>query len=154
LGKFVGEAVEVGTDGFIVPDLPVEEAEEFYAALRKAAVKAPLIQMLAPTTSDERMERTARNAQGFIYLVSVTGVTGERKSISEGLGELVARVRKHTSVPVCVGFGIGTPEQAKQVGALADGVIVGTACVRAIGESDKPVEAAKQFASAFHDALR
>ncbi|HEX2997736.1 MAG TPA: tryptophan synthase subunit alpha, partial [Anaerolineales bacterium] len=126
LGKFVGEAVEVGTDGFIVPDLPVEEAEEFNAALRKAAVKAPLIQMLAPTTSDDRIEMAARTAKGFVYLVSVTGVTGERRSISEGLGELVARVRKHTSVPVCVGFGIGTPEQAKQVGALADGVIVGT----------------------------
>ncbi|HMB21950.1 MAG TPA: tryptophan synthase subunit alpha, partial [Anaerolineales bacterium] len=152
LGKFVVEAVEAGADGFIVPDLPVEEAEEFNAALRKAAVKTPLIQMLAPTTSDERMEMAARTAKGFVYLVSVTGVTGERKSISEGLGELVARVRKHTSVPVCVGFGIGTPEQAKQVGVLADGVIVGTACVRAIGESEKPVETAKQFASAFHEA--
>jgi tryptophan synthase alpha chain len=81
-------------------------------------------------------------------------VTGERKSISDGLGELIGRVREHTSMPVCVGFGIGTPEQAKQVGALADGVIVGTACVRAIGGSEKPVEAAKQFAAAFQEALR
>ena len=156
LDKFIREAVEAGVDGFIIPDLPVEEAEEFASALAgtDSRPSLPLIQMLAPTTSDERMEMAARNARGFIYLVSVTGVTGERKSISEGLGELIARVRKHTSVPVCVGFGIGTPEQAKQVGALADGVIVGTACVRAIGESEKPVEAAKEFATSFREALK
>ena len=114
----------------------------------------PLIQMLAPTSSAERMEMIARNAKGFIYLVSVTGVTGERKSISEGLSELIARVREHTSAPVCVGFGIGTPEQAAQVGALADGVIVGSACVKTIGGSQKPVETAKQFAAEFRSALR
>ena len=94
------------------------------------------------------------NAKGFIYLVSVTGVTGARTSISEGLGDLIARVREHTTVPVCVGFGIGTPEQAKEVGALADGVIVGSACVKTIGGSDKPVETAKQFAKNFRDALK
>jgi tryptophan synthase alpha chain len=110
--------------------------------------------MLAPTTPDERMERIARNAKGFIYLVSVTGVTGERKSISEGLGGLITRVRKHTSVPICVGFGISTPEQARQVGALADGVIVGSACVKAIGASKKPVEAAGEFAKSFAKVLR
>jgi tryptophan synthase alpha chain len=110
--------------------------------------------MLAPTTPDERMEMIARNAKGFIYLVSVTGVTGERKSISEGLGGLIARVRQHTVAPVCVGFGIGTPEQAREVGDMADGVIVGTACVRTIGESEKPVEAAREFARRFAEALR
>jgi tryptophan synthase alpha chain len=83
----------------------------------------------------------------------VTGVTGERNSISEGLGELIARVREHTSAPVCVGFGIGTPQQAKEVGEMADGVIVGTACVRTIGGSKTPVEAAKQFATEFRGAL-
>jgi tryptophan synthase alpha chain len=80
-------------------------------------------------------------------------VTGERKSISEGLAELIVRVREHTSAPVCVGFGIGTPEQAKEVGRMADGVIVGTACVRTIGESKTPVETAKQFAAEFQRAL-
>jgi tryptophan synthase alpha chain len=100
------------------------------------------------------MESIARNAKGFIYLVSVTGVTGARTSIAEGLGDLIARVREHTSAPVCVGFGIGTPEQAKEVGVLADGVIVGSACVKTIGGSEKPVETAKQFARSFHDALR
>lgn len=154
LEKFVCDATDAGVDGFIIPDLPVEEAEEFSITLHGAAIEAPLIQMLAPTTSAERMEMAARNAKGFIYLVSVTGVTGERKSISEGLGELILRVREHTSVPVCVGFGIGTPEQAGQVGALADGVIVGTACVRAIGGSKEPVRAAQEFATAFHHALK
>jgi tryptophan synthase alpha chain len=168
LEKFIRDAKEAGADGFIIPDLPMEEAEEFYAA--QSAVEArmvgdnrpstsaqdeylPLIQMLAPTSPDERMEAIARNAKGFIYLVSVTGVTGERREISNDLGALIARVRAHTSAPVCVGFGIGTPEQAQQVGQLADGVIVGSACVKTIGESQKPVETAKQFAKKFREAV-
>jgi tryptophan synthase alpha chain len=114
----------------------------------------PLIQMLAPTSPNERMESIAKNAKGFIYLVSVTGVTGARTSISDGLGDLIQRVRDHTAVPVCVGFGIGTPEQAKQVGALADGVIVGSACVKTIGESENPVEAAREFAKSFQNELQ
>jgi tryptophan synthase alpha chain len=182
LEKFVSDAVDAGVDGFIIPDLPMEESDEFTSALsgatrmgsaveaqaddrnrtstasetitRSPLSKVPLIQMLAPTTPNERMEMIARSAKGFIYLVSVTGVTGERKSISEGLGELINRVREHTSAPVCVGFGIGTPEQAKQVGRMADGVIVGTACVKTIGGSETPVETAKQFAAEFRSALR
>jgi tryptophan synthase alpha chain len=149
LEKFIHDAREAGADGFIIPDLPLEEAEEF----QSINGELPLIQMLAPTSPNERMESIARNAKGFIYLVSVTGVTGARASISDGLGDLVARVREHTSVPVCVGFGIGTPEQAKQVGALADGVIVGSACVKKIGSSLKPVETATQLAAEFRSAL-
>lgn len=149
LEKFIRDAKEAGADGFIVPDLPLEEAEEFQAINGDM----PLIQMLAPTSPDERMETIARNAKGFIYLVSVTGVTGERREVSNDLGDLINRVRAHTSAPVCVGFGIGTPEQAKQVGQLADGVIVGSACVKMIGSSQKPVETAKQFAAEFRGAL-
>ena len=161
LEKFVKDAREAGADGFVIPDLPLEEAGEFKSALSGATrllgseVEAlPLIQMLAPTSPNERMESIARNAKGFIYLVSVTGVTGARTAISDGLGDLIARVREHTSVPVCVGFGIGTPEQAKQVGALADGVIVGSACVKTIGESQNPIETAREFARSFQDALK
>ena len=149
LEKFIRDAKESGADGFIIPDLPLEEAEEFTSV----AGEMPLIQMLAPTSPDERMEAIARNAKGFIYLVSVTGVTGERREISNNLGDLIARVRSHTSAPVCVGFGIGTPEQAREVGKMADGVIVGTACVRMIGSSQKPMETAKQFAAEFRSAL-
>jgi tryptophan synthase alpha chain len=171
LERFVCDAIEAGIDGFIVPDLPMEESEEFTSALTSyfkgseaahpgsAAAsstkgEAPLIQMLAPTSSSDRMEMIARNAKGFIYLVSVTGVTGERKAISEGLGALIQRVREHTSVPVCVGFGISTPEQAREVGRMADGVIVGTTCVKTIGSSETPVETARQFAAEFRDGLK
>ncbi len=164
LEKFIRDAKEAGADGFIIPDLPMEEAEEFTSMATAGRVDGdvlspsyrdlPLIQMLAPTSPDERMETIARDAKGFIYLVSVTGVTGARSSISEGLGDLINRVRAHTSAPVCVGFGIGTPEQAKEVGQLADGVIVGSACVKAIGGSQNPVETAKQFAAKYKEAIK
>lgn len=150
LEQFVRDAQEAGADGFIVPDLPAEESSEF----ENAVGDLPLIRMLAPTSSSERMEKIARKAKGFIYLVSVTGITGERKTIADGLSDLIASVREHTSVPVCVGFGIGTPEQAKEVGAMADGVIVGTACVRTIGNSERPVETAKEFARSFRNSLQ
>jgi tryptophan synthase alpha chain len=152
LEEFIRDMVVAGADGFIIPDLPMEEADEFHAAMN--GVDAPLIQMLAPTSSPERMEMIARNAKGFIYLVSLTGVTGERTSISKGLGDLISSVREHTSAPVCVGFGIGTPEQAKEVGRMADGVIVGSACVKTIGGSESPLKAAKEFARRFREALR
>ena len=150
LADFVRDARAAGADGFIVPDLPPEESAEFATLLGDL----PQICMLAPTTPGERMEQVARNARGFIYLVSVTGVTGSRSGLPEGLDELVARVRAHTTVPVCLGFGIGSPEQARAVGALADGVIVGSACVRAIGESQHPLQTARDFAQSFHKALQ
>lgn len=150
LTKFVADAAAAGADGFIIPDLPPEEADEFLAVVGSL----PLIPMLAPTSSEDRMEMIGRNARGFIYLVSVTGITGERREMAAGLADLVAQVRSHTSAPVCVGFGIGTPEQAKAVGAIADGVIVGSACVRTIGESQTPVETARSFAQSFAEILR
>jgi tryptophan synthase alpha chain len=157
LEKFIHDAHMAGADGFIIPDLPMEESDEFVGAshivLEGHDSPLPLIQMLAPTSPNERMEAIARNAKGFVYLVSVTGVTGARTAVSDGLGNLINRVRAHTSAPVCVGFGISTPEQAKQVGQLADGVIVGSACVKTIGSSQKPVETAKQFAAEFRSAL-
>ncbi len=149
LEAFVRDARAAGADGFIIPDLPAEESGEFEAL----AGDLPLIRMLAPTTPPERMELLARNARGFIYLVSVTGVTGLRQSLAGGLGELVGRVREHTDVPVCVGFGIGTPEQARDVGRMADGAIVGTACVKTIGESGDLVGAAARFAHEFSAAM-
>lgn len=158
LEKFVRDAIAAGADGFIIPDLPPEESAEFVGVLSTVgaqhAAPLPQITMLAPTTPDERMETVARNAQGFIYLVSVTGVTGARKDITSGLGKLIERVRAHTDVPVCVGFGIGDPDQAAAVGQLADGVIVGSACVREIGASENPVETARGFARKFKEAMR
>ncbi len=150
LDEFVEDARRAGADGFIVPDLPIEEADEF----ESISGELPLIHMLAPTTPEQRMEAISRRARGFIYLVSVAGTTGVRASVDEGLGSLIKRVREHTEVPVCVGFGIGTPEQARTVGGMADGVIVGSACVRAIEDSPEPAAAAAQFARSFHEALK
>lgn len=167
LEAFIAAAQSAGADGFIIPDLPPEEAQEFTAALkavfaREAALSGgsgaeeplPLIRMLAPTTSPQRMEQIARQARGFIYLVSVTGVTGARSGLPAGLPELLGQVRQHTALPVCVGFGISTPSQAREVAALADGVIVGSACIRAIqANAENPAQAAAQFARQFAQAL-
>ncbi len=148
--RFAAAARQAGADGFIIPDLPPEEAGEFTAA----AGPLPLIRMLAPTTPPERLERVAQGAPGFIYLVSVAGVTGARNSLPQGLRELVERVRRATSVPVCVGFGISSPEQAGAVARIADGVIVGSACVQAIGASQDPVAAARAFARRFKEVIK
>ncbi len=150
LKNYVEAARSAGADGFIIPDLPLEEAAEFEALCGEL----PLISMLAPTTPPERMAEIASNAKGFIYLVSVTGVTGARQQVSAGLEDLIKKIKTNTSTPVCVGFGIGTPDQARQVASFADGVIVGSACVRAIGESDNPVEEATCFAREFAKALK
>ncbi len=149
LSRLAEEAARSEADGFIVPDLPVEEAAEFETVLGEA----PLIRMLAPTTSSNRAAKITRDARGFLYLVSLTGITGARHALPEGLPEFVARVREHTALPLCVGFGISTPEQARAVGKIADGVIVGSACVKAIGESAEPVRTAQDLARAFEAAL-
>jgi tryptophan synthase alpha chain len=149
LKNYIEAARTAGADGFIIPDLPPEEAGEFEALCGDL----PLIGMLAPTTPSERMAAIASRAKGFIYLVSVTGVTGARQQVSAGLEPLIKKVKSSTSTPVCVGFGIGIPEQAHQVASFADGVIVGSACVKAIGESSNPVEAAERFAREFAVAI-
>ena len=150
LERFIDEARQAGADGFIIPDLPMEEAEEFESLIGDL----PLIHMLAPTTPDDRMAAIAAHARGFIYLVSVTGTTGVRQSVTEGLDALIARVHTHAKVPICVGFGIGTAAQAAAVGAIAHGVIVGSACVRAVGESTDPTVTASEFARSFKEALK
>jgi tryptophan synthase alpha chain len=139
------EAAESGADGFIVPDLPPEESAEFEATIQPL----PQIRMVAPTTPEARLATVLRDARGFVYLVSLTGVTGARAALPEGLPEFIARVRAQTALPLCVGFGISTPEQARAVGQLAEGVIVGSACVRAVGESADPARAAAEFARSF-----
>lgn len=143
------EAAESGADGFIVPDLPPEESAEFEATVEPL----PQIRMVAPTTPDERLQAVLHAARGFVYLVSLTGVTGARSALPEDLPEFIARTRAHTSLPLCVGFGIGTPEHARAVGELADGVIVGSACVRTIGDSPTPAQTAAEFARSFRAAL-
>ena len=139
--------------GLIVPDLPLEEAP----ALREAcdAEGIALIPLVAPTTPDERLARIGAQARGFLYAVSVTGTTGERGALDEGLTAFLARAAAATEVPVAVGFGIATPEHAAAAAdAGAAGVIVGSRLVRAAGEADDPAGAARELVAALADALR
>jgi tryptophan synthase alpha chain len=133
LEAFVADAAAVGVDGLIVPDLPPEEAEELEAACARHGLA--LVYLLAPTSTPERIKLVAEKSQGFIYLVSLTGVTGARNELPPDLAEFVARVRAQTNTPLAVGFGIGNGEQARAVGQLADGVIVGSALVKRAAES-------------------
>jgi tryptophan synthase alpha chain len=148
---YVRDAAAAGADGFIVPDLPPEEAGEFEQAAQAAGLA--FIHFLAPTSSAERIANVAARAQGFIYLVSLTGVTGARTQVQADLGAFVARVRAQTAVPLAVGFGIGTPEQAAKVGALADGVIVGSALVNAADKAEDKAGAAAAFVASLRDGL-
>lgn len=131
--RFVTDAVAAGVDGLIVPDLPPEEADELVRACRSAGLAT--IFMLAPTSTEARIRFVAEHATGFIYLVSVTGITGARQDLPPDLAAFVQRVRRHTDLPLAVGFGIGTGQQAKTVAAIADGVIVGSALVKAAGSA-------------------
>jgi tryptophan synthase alpha chain len=124
---------EAGIAGLIVPDLPIDEAAELRQACDQAGIA--LVPLVAPTTTQERIEQTGTAARGFIYVVSVTGVTGERNELPPGLESVVGHVREAASVPVAVGFGIATPEQVGQVGAIADGVIIGSRIVRLLADS-------------------
>jgi tryptophan synthase alpha chain len=151
--RFAGELSERGISGLIVPDLPLEEAGEALAACDAAGIA--LIALVAPTTPDERLAAIGRAARGFVYLVSVTGTTGERAGSPAGMRELVARAKAHFDVPVAIGFGIGTPEAAAAAAdAGADGVIVGSRLVRAAGESPDPAAAVGELVASFAAALR
>lgn len=133
LEKLGQASLEAGIDGFIVPDLPPEEAEPFEAICTQNG--QALIYLIAPTSTPDRIKLLAEKSKGFIYLVSLTGVTGARDRLAEGLPDFVARVRAETDKPLAVGFGIGNGEQAKVVGRYADGVIVGSALVKKAGQS-------------------
>jgi tryptophan synthase alpha chain len=132
--RFVAAAAEAGIDGLIVPDLPPGESELLEPACRAAGLAT--IYMLAPTSTEERIKTVARHATGFVYLVSVTGITGAREELPSDLLAFIKRVRRHTELPLAVGFGIGTGPQAAQVAEIADGVVVGSALVKAAGSPD------------------
>ena len=135
LERFADMLVSVGASGLIVPDLPLEEAPATLAALDARGLA--LVPLVAPTTPDERLAQIGARARGFLYTVSVTGTTGERAANDGGLADVIARARANTSVPVAVGFGISTPEQAAAAAeAGAAGVIVGSRLVRAAEDED------------------
>jgi tryptophan synthase alpha chain len=152
LERFLDDLVSAGASGLIVPDLPLEESDEVRAGCDRRGLA--LVPLIAPTTPVQRLARIGASARGFVYTVSVTGTTGERASIDNHLGALVARAHAHTDVPVAVGFGIGTPQQAAAAAAAgADGVIIGSRLVRAAGEGSDPAAAVSELLSGFAAAL-
>ncbi|MCR4839094.1 MAG: tryptophan synthase subunit alpha [Eubacterium sp.] len=132
--KFIKTCSEIGIDGLILPDLPYEEKEEFLPICRRYDVD--LISLIAPT-SDNRIAMIAREAEGFIYLVSSLGVTGTRSEITTDLGAIVKVIRENTDVPCAIGFGISTPEQAAKMAGLSDGAIVGSAIIKLLAKHGK-----------------
>jgi tryptophan synthase alpha chain len=150
--RFCADAASAGADGLIVPDLPPEEGEELEQACRKQGLA--MVNLLAPTSTAERIALAAQRSSGFLYLVSVTGVTGARQALSPDLAGFVARVRLATDLPLAVGFGIATPQQATQVGRLADGVIVGSALINTVDQAGDPCSAAGETIKALANALK
>lgn len=139
---FVVDAAGVGLDGLIIPDLPPEEAEELESHCRQHGLAT--VFLLAPTSTSDRIRLVSSHSTGFVYLVSVTGTTGARASLPPDLANFVQRVRSHTSLPLAVGFGIGDGQQAAAVAGIADGVIVGSALVKAAG-SDPTLSALREL---------
>ena len=132
--KFHADAASAGADGLLILDLPPDEAARNTELRGKHGLLA--IQLIAPTTPPERMELIARSAEGFIYYVSREGVTGEQTSLSQTISTQVEEIRRHTGLPIAVGFGISTPEQAADVARQSDAVVVGSAIVRRIAECE------------------
>jgi tryptophan synthase alpha chain len=148
---FVAEATEAGADGFIVPDLPPEEAAEIEIVCETRG--RALVYLLAPTSPPERIKLLAGHTSGFLYLVSLLGVTGARDALPPHLADFVQQARAVAHTPLAVGFGISTPEQACAVGQLADGVIVGSALIRAAGQSADPARVAEEFVHGLRTGL-
>ena len=134
LQRYVEEAQAAGVAGAIVPDLLVEESAELAAICRKADFS--LVQLVTPTTPRERAMRIAEQSTGFLYYVSVAGITGERTALPQSLVDNVAWLREQTDTPICIGFGINQPEHVRRLAPVADGLIVGSAIVRRVAEAD------------------
>lgn len=150
--KFISTCKEIGINGLILPDLPCEEKEEFLPQCKKYGVD--LIPLIAPT-SENRITMIAKEADGFIYLVSSLGVTGTRSEISTDLKSIVDVIRQNTSVPCAIGFGISTPEQAKKMADIADGAIVGSAIIKIIEQYGKDApKYVGEYVKSMKDAIR
>ena len=150
--KFISTCKETGIDGLILPDLPYEEKEEFLPICKEKGVD--LISLIAPTSAN-RIAMISKEADGFIYLVSSLGVTGTRSEITTDLGSIVAVIRENTDIPVAIGFGISTPEQAKKMADVSDGAIVGSAIIKIIEKykTDAPGYVG-EYVKSMKDAIR
>ncbi|MBI4974730.1 MAG: tryptophan synthase subunit alpha [Candidatus Omnitrophica bacterium] len=145
LHRFIKDCRGNGVDGVIVPDLPFEEAEDLVRFAKRNGVAT--IFLAAPTSTRARLRAIVKNSRGFIYYVSLTGVTGARKTLPEEIGSKVRLIKSMTSKPVCVGFGVSGPAQAKEIAEVSDGVIVGSALVKVIGEKGNLISRVSKFAS-------
>lgn len=142
---FLDAAKEAGADGLIVVDLPPEEDDELCIPAHKKGID--FIRLTTPTTDNKRLTKVAENTSGFVYYVSITGITGAASAAASDVAPQVARIKTATGLPVCVGFGVNTPENAREIGAVADGVVVGSAIVKMI-EARKPKSEILEFVSA------
>lgn len=133
---FFQECAAAGVAGILIPDLPIEESDEIRAAAHRNGVA--VVPFAAPTSSDRRLAAIGERAEGFVYCVAVTGVTGSGLTVDERFTDFLARARRHIDAPLAVGFGVRTPDDAARVGALADGVIIGTEIIRIIDRADSP----------------
>jgi tryptophan synthase alpha chain len=150
--KFLADAKTAGVDGLIIVDLPPEEDEELCLPALKAGLN--FIRLATPTTDDRRLPAVLANTSGFVYYVSITGITGAAAADSKAVGEAVARIKRHTKLPVCVGFGIRTPEAARSIAQTANGAVVGTALVDALqGSLDKEGRATAKTVTAVADLV-
>lgn len=151
LEQFVSDAFSAGAHGFIIPDLPPDEATALQTLCKQSDMA--LIFLLAPNSPEDRIKLVTEQTTGFVYLVSITGVTGARQELPKGLQEFAARVRTYTDKPIAVGFGISTPEQARAVGKIADGVIIGSALIKAVTGAPDYAQAAGQFVRIMKTAM-
>ncbi len=156
MDTFFAKSRSVGVDGVIIPDLPIEESTPIKKIAKQYDIK--VIFLVAPTSNVERMKKIAKSGNGFIYCVSVTGVTGIRQNVSNELEPMITELRRHTEIPVCVGFGISNPEQAKSVAELADGVVVGSAIINHIesnlGDEADIVQSVSRFSAELTQGIK
>ena len=151
--RFLDEATSAGADGLIIVDLPPEEDDELCIPAQAAGLN--FIRLATPTTDDKRLPKVLTNTSGFVYYVSMTGITGSALPDPSRIGGAVARIKGHTSLPVCVGFGVKTAEHARLIGAAADGVVVGTAIVNEVaGSLDRDGKATGATVSSVTDFVR
>lgn len=150
LESFCRDCAKSGISGLIIPDLPPDEGSPLEDIARKNDIDP--VYLLSPSSTAQRIKLVAQRSRGFIYLVSITGVTGTRNSLPRELSQFVARVRKDARQPLCVGFGISTAEQVKQVAQLADGVIIGSRIIQLM-ETDRSLKSVEKFVSELRDAL-
>lgn len=148
--QFCSKCAEIGTDGLIIPDLPPEEGKELERSTKRHGLD--LVYLLSPASTEERIKLVTSRSSGFIYLVSLTGVTGARVRLPQELESFVGSVRKRTEKPLCVGFGVSTPEQARRVANVADGVIVGSRIIQLLDE-DRSIKNACSFVKCLREAL-